>query len=132
MIKKILVTLLFISIMQSLIAQSADTGIIGEYANELPLSTSIILRDEIKEVTEKYTEREKKAIYINFGAKYPKNTFALIINEENFSKFSKIFELINKDVEVEGSIESYLFHNPDGSYSKAKCIILTNQNQLHF
>jgi PAB1-binding protein PBP1 len=64
--------------------------------------------------------REKVA-YLNFDAKYPKNTFTAVIFPDKFEVFGDLMSYKNKTVEVKGKI---------GTYGGKPQIILNNKNQI--
>jgi hypothetical protein len=64
--------------------------------------------------------REKVA-YLNFDAKYPKNTFTAVIFTDKFEAFGDLQSYKNKTVEIKGKI---------GQYGGKPQIILNYKNQI--
>ncbi len=54
-------------------------------------------------------EGENKMVYINFGGKYPDNTFSAIIfpKDQAYFKYDPVIELANKHICVTGTITEY-------------------------
>lgn len=128
--KKTLLLFLIFLATQYCIAQSLTDGIDAADAADLELNTKVVIKDKISQVVKKKNEFGKWVIYVNFGNRWPRNSFTLLINEENFRKFPDIFKLKNKFVEVEGITRTYRYYDK-GAYFTAPCIILTDTNQLN-
>ena len=50
--------------------------------------------------------REKVA-YLNFDAKYPKNSFSAVVFPSDYKKFGNLEDFKNKNVEVKGMVTTY-------------------------
>jgi len=93
-----------------------------EYINLKPSETTSKIGSNalVKGYVADVVIREKVA-YLNFEAKYPKNTFTAVIFPEKYEVFGDLMSYKNKTVEVKGKI---------GTYSGKPQIILNNKNQL--
>lgn len=65
--------------------------------------------------------RNEKVSYMNFDAKFPKNTFAAVVFKDDFEKFGDLNRFKNKTVEISGVISEY---------NRKPQIILKNLSQV--
>lgn len=65
--------------------------------------------------------KNEKVAYLNFDAKFPKNSCAAVIFKDDFGKFGNLSRFKNKNVQIEGIISEY---------SGKPQIILKNTSQV--
>ena len=51
--------------------------------------------------------KNEKVVYLNFDAKFPKNSCAAVIFKDDFKKFGDVNRFKNKNIEVSGIISEY-------------------------
>jgi DNA/RNA endonuclease YhcR with UshA esterase domain len=58
-------------------------------------------------VIEVHHAQSGKAIFIDFGGRYPNNTFAAVIFKDDFNKFPNVDSLVGKTIDITGLIKEY-------------------------
>jgi hypothetical protein len=110
-------------------AQTLEMGIDAADAAALTDGTAVTIKDYVKEVKEEVNDYGQKIIYVNFGDKYPNNSFALLINQGYEYLFPNLYALTDKFIEAEGIKTTY--HWAERTKS-APCIIISSEKQIRF
>lgn len=97
-INNILIILLGIFLARS--AYSQDT-ITPNDANKY-IGKNVVIIGTIDQIT-----HTTKAVYVNMGGFYPKNTFAAVIFSKNFDTFKDIDTFLQKEVYISGTIKVF-------------------------
>lgn len=97
-INNILIILLGIFLAGS--AYSQDT-IKPNYADKY-MGKNVVIIGTVDQIT-----HTTKAIYLNLGGFYPKNTFAAVIFSKNFDSFKDIESYLEKTVYISGTIKEF-------------------------
>lgn len=97
-IKNILLILLGIFLADSVYSQDTITP---NDANKY-IGKNVIIIGTIDQIT-----HTTKAIYLNMGGFYPKNTFAAVIFSKNFDSFKDIDSYLEKTVYISGNIKEF-------------------------
>jgi len=97
-IKNILFILLGIFLADSVYSQDTITP---NDANKY-IGKNVIIIGTIDQIT-----HTTKAIYLNMGGFYPKNTFAAVIFSKNFDNFKDIDTFLKKEVYISGMIKEF-------------------------
>jgi len=97
-IKNILILLLGIFLSGTVYSQDTITP---KDANKY-IGKNVVIIGSIDQIT-----HTTKAIYLNMGGIYPKNTFAAVIFSKNFDSFKDIDTFLQKEFYISGTIKEF-------------------------